>query len=222
MNTPANPSHSTASLGSLALAAAASLGVILGFIVVDLAIFAEGASFKREGGGLETASAVLYLVAAGVFFRHVPAQLWGALFHIPALMLLFAAREADFDKAFTQSGILSLRFYSGDSSLMAKMIGGAFAVFAVYVICRVLWQGLPAALRALKAKEVWPWFAVLAAVLVAGTKSIDGLGRKLLDFGIVISKDLDQTAALVEEVGEAFIPVCAILAILARWKGRDQ
>lgn len=222
MNMPANTSSSSATVGYLAFAAVVCLGVIVGFIAVDLLVFAQGASFKREGGGLENASAVLYLVAAGVFVWHVPRPLHRKFFYIPALMLFFAAREADFDKAFTQSGILSLRFYSGDSSLIAKLVGGFFALLAIYVLGRVLWHGIPAALRALKAGELWPWFAVFAAGLVAGTKSIDGLGRKLLDFGIVISQDLDQTAALVEEVGEAFIPVCAILAILSRWKGRDR
>ncbi|MFK7745729.1 MAG: hypothetical protein AB8B47_11790 [Roseobacter sp.] len=221
MTSPANEIRSGATSGYLTKVALFGVLVIVGFIAVDMMFFAQGGSFKREGGGLETASAVLYLVAAAAFFFHVPKGLWAGLFHVPALMLLFAAREFDFDKAFTQSGILSLRFYSGDSSTMAKLIGGAFAVFSIYVILRILWRGLPAAARALKASELWPWFAILAAALVAGTKSIDGLGRKLLDFGIVISNDLDQTAALVEEVGEAFIPVCAILAIVSRWKGRS-
>jgi hypothetical protein len=191
------------------------------FVGVDLAFVADGASFKREGGGLETVSAVLYVVAAVVFFRHAPAARWGALFHVPALMILFAMRELDFDKAFTPAGILSLRLYSGDASLLTKLVSGTIAAFAVYVILRCVWRGFPAGLSALRQGALWPWFAILAGGLVVFTKSIDGLGRKLLDFGIEISSDLDATASLIEEVGEAFIPVCAILAIIACWnRGR--
>ena len=198
------------------------LAVIVVFIAVDLAFFAEGASFKREGGGLETASAVLYIVAAVVFFTSAPARDWGRLFHVPALMVLFAMRELDMDKAFTPSGILSLRLYSGDAALMTKLISGAVALFAVFVILRNVWFGARGSWQALRAGHLWPWFAVLAGALVVGTKSVDGLGRKMLDFGVVISEDLDATAALVEEVGEAFIPVCAILAMLACWKRRPR
>lgn len=199
----------------------ACMAVIGLFITVDVVFIADGASFKREGGGLETASAVLYFAVIYAFFRHVPARLWGVLFYVPGLMALFAMREFDLDKAFTQSGIMSIKFYSGDSSFMAKLIGGAVAVFALYILYRVVRHGGPAAWRAVRTGESWPWFAVLAGVIVVATKSVDGLGRKMLDFGIVISDDLDLLASTAEEIGEAFIPVCALLAVLARWKGRD-
>jgi hypothetical protein len=211
-------SSAATATGGLARAFLFCLGLIALFIAVDVAFFADGQSFKREGGGLENVSALLYAIAAALFFVHAPRVRWADLFHVPALMILFALRELDFDKAFTPSGILSLRLYSGDAPLMTKVISGAVAVFAVYVILRTAWLGGLAALRALRGGRLWPWFAVLAGGLVVVTKSIDGLGRKLLDFGIVISDDIDATASMIEEVGEAFIPVCAILAILSCWK----
>ena len=193
--------------------------VILTFIAVDLAFFAQGASFKREGGGLETASAVLYFVAAAVFIYVVPREDLRKLFTVPLVLVLFALRELDFDKAFTPSGILSAKLYSGDAALSTKLISGCVAVFIVWAILRTAWLGIPAIWRGMKEGAQWPWYAVAAGVTVVGTKSIDGLGRKMLDFGIVISDNVDATAALVEEVGEAFIPVFAIMAILARWRG---
>lgn len=194
------------------------LALIAGFVLIDLLFFAQGASFKREGGGLESVSAVLYVIAGFVFFAFAPRPVWGRLFHVPTLMFLFAMRELDFDKAFTPAGVLSLRLYSGDAALSTKLIAGAAAVFSIYVILRTAWRGIPAAWAALRAGQLWPWFAALAGALVVATKSVDGLGRKLLDFGIVISTDLDATASLAEEVGEVFIPVCAILAIVACWR----
>ncbi|WP_282129395.1 hypothetical protein [Roseobacter litoralis] len=215
-----SPTATSEKWPGLASAAVLSFGLIAVFVIVDLLFFAQGQSFKREGGGLETASAVLYILAVVVFFIKTPMSEWLRLFHVPALMALFACRELDFDKAFTDAGILSLRLYSGDTALGTKLIAGAVALFSIYVILRTAWRGGPAVLRALRDGALWPWFAILAGVLVVGTKSVDGLGRKLLDFGIVISADLDATASLVEEVGETFIPVCAILAIAARWRGR--
>ena len=204
---------------TLGIAFALCMALIAFFIVVDLLFFAQGQSFKREGGGLENVSAVLYIVAAVVFFVTAPRILWVSLFHVPTLMLLFAAREMDMDKSFTEAGILSIKMYSGGAGITAKVIAGTIALFCVYIILRNVWRGFPAALRAIRERKIWPWFAILAAGLVVGTKSIDGLGRKLLDFNIVISEDLDSMASLYEEVGEVFIPVCAILAIIACFRG---
>lgn len=195
------------------------LGLIASFIAVDVLFFAKGASFKREGGGLETVSVVLYAVALIVFFRLAPARDRRRFFHIPALMVLFAMRELDFDKAFTQAGVLSLKLYSGDTALGTKLIAGAVALFAIYVMLRMLRLGIPASWRALKTGESWPWYAILAAGLIVATKLVDGLGRKLLDFGIVVSDNTSELAAMAEETGEAFIPVCAILAMVASWRG---
>lgn len=196
------------------------LALIAVFVGIDIAFFAGGESFKREGGGLETVSAVLYALAAIQFLARAPRTRWAELYHVPVLMVLFAFRELDFDKAFTPSGILSLRLYSsGNVMLLTKLIAAPIAAFVIYIILRNAWVGFFAGLRALRAGALWPWFALLAGALVVGTKSIDGLGRKLRDIGIVISGDVDATASLYEEVGEAFIPVCAILAIRACWKG---
>ena len=58
-------------------------------------------------------------------------------------------------------------------------------------------------------------------MLIVFVKAMDGLGRKLRDFGIEISEDLNTLASTVEEIGEAFLPVIAILALIACWKGRQ-
>lgn len=201
------------------VAAVTCLGTIGLFVAVDLLFFANGASFKREGGGIELVSAFLYVVAVVVFFQSTPRAHWKRLFHVPALMALFAMREMDFDKAFTQAGVLSSKLYTSDASVLTKVIAGSFALLAVWVLIRTVLKGGPAVMRGLKGGKLWAFFAVFAAVLIVFTKSIDGLGRKLADFGITISAQTDVLAALIEEVGEAFIPVCAILAIVACWKG---
>lgn len=197
----------------------ACLAVILIFIAVDVAFFMQGASFKREGGGLETATAVLYCVAAVSFLRVAPEGAYRTFWHIPVLLTLFAMRELDMDKAFTPAGILSTKLYAGDAALSTKLISGAVALGVLAVALRTLRHGLRPMRRAWADGARWPWFAAVTTALLGITKSIDGLGRKLLDFGIVISNDVDATAALLEETGESLIPVFAIMAIYARWRG---
>jgi hypothetical protein len=117
--------------------------------------------------------------------------------------------------------VLSTGLYRGESPLGTKLIAGAVVVFFLVVLYRMLRKGLPAMVRAFRTRAAWAYFVCAAATTVVFTKSIDGLGRKLLPFGIEISAGLDTAASTVEEVGEAFIPVLIILAILARWKGRS-
>lgn len=189
------------------------------FVAIDVMLIARGASFVREGGGLENVSAVLYVVSLVVFFRLAPPSNWRRLWHIPTLMMLFALRELDFDKAFTEAGVLSLKLYSGNAAWHVKMTAGAVALFVLVVVLRSMILGGPAAVRAVRHGQNWAWFVFLAVALLVSTKTLDGLARKLMGLGIIISDDLDAVASLVEETGEVFIPVCAILAMVACWRG---
>ncbi len=197
-------------------------GVIGASVVVDALFFANGASLKREGGGLETISAVLYVYGAIVFLTVVPRSRWIRLWQIPALLVFFALRELDFDKAFTSSGVLSTNLYRGDSALSTKLIAGCVVLLFLIVLYRIVRHGLPGLLRGLRGKEPWAFLVIAAFLLTVVSKSVDGLGRKLLSIGIEISEKLDSAASVFEEIGEAFIPVLIVLAMLSFWKGRSD
>jgi hypothetical protein len=189
------------------------------FVLLDLLHLADDESLKREGGGLETVTLVFYVLAAGAFFAIVPRSRWSSLAYLPALIVLFALREMDADKAFTDAGVLSLRLYSGQSALYTKVIAGSVALFAVAVVLYTLWRGVPAMLREGHAGATWPRFAAASGLLLLGSKAIDGLERKVVELGVKVTFDLDLYATLVEETAEAFIPVFMILAMRARWPG---
>lgn len=196
------------------------LCVIIGvFILVDALFFAQRASLKREGGGLETASAVLYICAVAVFFKSVPRGFYAPLWQVPALMTFFALRELDFDKRFTPSGVLSSNLYLDDNALGTKLIAGCVLLLFLLVVYRMLHKGVPSLLRGLRARASWAFFVLSAFLLTFVAKSVDGLGRKLGGIGIEIPERVDAIASLFEEVGEAFIPVLAILALIACWRG---
>ena len=206
---------------SLLLKVALSLTAFVGLcVLIDALFFANEASLMREGGGLELSAAILFAATAVVFIVIVPRVHWVELAQIPILMLLFAMRELDLDKAFTSSGILSLRFYSGDSSLTAKIIGGAFVGLTLWAMARVVLRGVGPFLRGLRSGEVWAYMIAIAVFLTFSTKMIDGLGRKLAPLGIEVSATVEEWAFIYEEIGESFIAVFVILALVDRWKRR--
>lgn len=196
-------------------------GLILVAVALDMPALLSGADLRREGGGVETISALLLFATVGVFVALVPARFWAPLYQIPALMMLFGMRELDLDKAFTPSGILSTRLYSGDHPLSTKLISAIVVLFILVVVARMARHGIPAAIRGVRDREPWAFFAVTAAFLTVATKAIDGLVRKLAGIGVEASQQVDVVASTIEEVGECYIPIFAILAIVARWKGRS-
>lgn len=161
----------------------------------------EPAQFFKEGGAVETVS-VLLLVQGAICWFAVHGRAGWRDWQIPAVLLLFAMREMDFDKRFTDSGLLKLRTYTGDAPLMLKLAGAAAILFSLWVIWRILVRNGPGWWRGLRAGRFPAVAVLLAMAMVVFAKALDGLGRKLLDVGIVLSDGLDRHAGRVEEVLE--------------------
>lgn len=187
-------------------------------VAIDVTFFAQGQSFKREGGGLETMSAVYYQVAAIVFFAILPKAQWRRLWHIPTLMVFFAMRELDFDKAFTPSGILSSGLYKDDNPLGTKLIAFTIGLFFLYLLWRTARVGSPALLVGLRQRATWAYLAGTSVTLVFVAKFVDGLALNMRTLNVVVPIDVTAVTATIEEVSEAFIPILVILALVARWK----
>lgn len=171
---------------------------------------AARAMFLKEGGVIETVSAVLYLVCAAYMLTWAHrARAWPYV----VLMVLFAMREADFDKRFTEVGVLKGKFlFSALVPLHQKLIGGAVIALALYVVYTIVRRDGLSFLRALRARSVEAWGWATAIGLVFVSKSLDGLGRKLAEFGITIDPVVDLHAGALEEVLELGIGVFILLA----------
>ncbi|MGJ8557044.1 MAG: hypothetical protein ACSHW6_08385, partial [Sulfitobacter geojensis] len=80
---------------------------------------------ETEAGGIELMSAYAWFCALLLFVatyrRNAVTRYW----YGTALLAALFARELDLDKAFFDSGILSLRHYSGAAPLWQKLVGAA-------------------------------------------------------------------------------------------------
>jgi hypothetical protein len=167
-------------------------------------------TFLKEGGVIETVSALLYLVCAGQMLLWAQrARAWPYV----VLMVLFAMREADFDKRFTEVGVLKGKFlFSPLVPMHQKLIGGAMIALALYVVYTIVRRDGLGFVRALRKRsvEAWGWATAIALVFVS--KSLDGLGRKLADVGITIDPVVDLHAGALEEILELGIGIFIFLA----------
>jgi hypothetical protein len=173
----------------------------------------------HEGGPVEGMSAAFWFVAALWLTVHFVRSSQWRMWHAAVLLCAAGMRELDWDKAFTQEGVLQLRLYSGDAPLVQKAIGAAIVVLILVAGMRLLTRDLPGFLRRLPLMRADEWLVVLVVSLLFVAKTIDGLGRKLAPFGIEVTEWVSGFAGHAEESMELFAALL-ILQVVAMYVGR--
>lgn len=174
----------------------------------------------HEGGPVEGMSAVFWFIAALWLTVHFVRSGQWRIWHTAFLLWAAGMRELDWDKAFTQEGVLQLRLYSGDAPLVQKAIGAAIVLLILVAVMRLLIRDLPGFLRRLRLLRANEWLMVLVVSLLFVAKTIDGLGRKLAPFGIEVTEWASGFAGRAEESMELFAAIL-ILQVVALYAGRE-
>lgn len=183
---------------------ALSCALALGWLMTGMVTAETVTDIFAESGPIEQTSALFLLLSAlALTVDLVWRRDWGR-WHLAVLVLAAGLRELDWDKAFTDSGVLQLRLYSGDGPLTHKIIGAAVLITLVWAGLRLLRRNLPDWLRALRGGDVGAWLMLAALGLYGVAKSLDGLARKLAPWGIEISDWANRTAGRSEEAMELF------------------
>ncbi|MBN2647684.1 MAG: hypothetical protein JXR44_07860 [Thiotrichales bacterium] len=188
--------------------------VLLALMSLMLLLPAETSRYwLREGGLIETVSALSYLgVIAYVFWVFKP-HFWRRYHYLLILLLMFCFRELDFDKRFTEVGILKSQFLlSQQVPLMQKLLGGLVLLILIYSTARALFtHGLRVIQDSLR-PTVQSVGVLLGVAAIVVSKTLDGLERKLQGLGFEVNNWLTQNASAFEEIIELFIPLYFLLA----------
>ncbi|WP_128253454.1 hypothetical protein [Falsirhodobacter deserti] len=193
-----------------AIARTATL-LTLGYLVASAALVHDLDLFFHEGHGVEQASVGLLVGAIILWFWLAGEYRWRE-WQLPAALALMLARELDFDKQFTDSGLLKLTTYTRDGTLETKVFGGLAILFTLWVGLRILRRNLPLWWSRLRQGAPDAWMLAIAMVCGVLAKTLDGLGRKLLDFDVHLPAFYDMLSGRLEEVLEG---VCYWLIVLA-------
>lgn len=189
------------------------IGAVLVFISAVLGIMLvlppeEQVRLKAEGGPIESASAIGYLVLAIALLFLTEQGFIRRHWHLLVLLCAMASREMDFDKRFTTLGVLKSRFYIGDSVPWdERLLGGGVVLFVLYALWRLVVPNLRTVWLTRWRWDYPVWTVLFAGGFVVFTKAIDGIGRKLAPLGIELSTDVDRLFAVIEEVLELGIPL---------------
>ncbi len=187
------------------------------FITALLVDDATNQWFIKENGLVETLSAIGYLIAVAIMLKMGSLDYVRQFWYFPFLLLAFAMREMDFDKKFTEVGILKSKFIlNPHDSVMTKVIALAIILFILYAAFNIVRSHVPGFLVRVRLKMMTPidWSVGLGVAFLFISKSIDGLGRKLGGLGIEVSKEMNGIAAHLEESLEWAIPFLFIVAVI--------
>ena len=188
--------------GYVAVGLAGLAGIVLGFrdSVEDILL--------TESGLIERASALGYFACAAYMLTKGGSEFVLTRGYFVVLVTLFGCRELDFDKAFTTIGILKSRFFvSPDVPLGEKLAGFIVISILIWSVYKILSQHLAPFLSNLREKTPEAIGVAIVFFLLAFSKSIDGLPRKLQPLGIEVSAEINAFFGALEEVLELGIPI---------------
>lgn len=199
---------------------------ILGLTVITIVVFTltfvfsarTNTWFIKEGGLVESLSAIGYFIAVAVIFLKGGYAYFLRYWYFAVLFTAFGLRELDFDKRFTEVGILKSRFLmSPDVSFSTKIISYAIVFFILYAIFKIVKNHAKLFLdKVFKFRFDPVTLSISVAVaFLAISKTLDGLARKLADYGIEISEKIGSAASMLEESMELSVPYLFALAVLA-------
>ena len=194
-----------------------ALTLSVGIVAISLAVQGPATAFLSEDGGVEIAAILCLIGGAGLLVTRARApRMW----HLPALLVLFALRERDFHDWFFEPGLLHADMLTSAAPLWQKAVSLSVMLFILAVLVRTVWFGARPLLRGLWHRAGWAWALTLGTALAAGSTLLDGAGRKLAPYGIDLSREVQVALGGVEEVAELVFALLVILSITAWSRAR--
>ena len=198
------------------------VGLGLLFLIIGFLPFLDVEQQKKlltEGGLFESLTVYLYIFCIILIGVRWPWQKILSSWYLSALIILFALRELDYDKAHFTHGVLKSRQYFSDLvGLPEFLISLAVLIFIFTVLLFIVLREKNNFIKGVINFRQSQLAVLASIILVIVTKSIDGMERK---FGIDLSPAGERFALIVEEVGEMGIPIMFVIAILS-WRNKNQ
>lgn len=225
---PSNPASSKTSLSRFIRALLPSL-VVFGLVLTAcLIVLAQPAETQQalleEYGPFENMTLWLYVAAfAALALLYPTPRMFFTHIYFPYLALALMFREMDFDKTPFTHGMLHILQYTGDDvPTLERIITITLVLILLAMFCTMVWRHGLQFWQALWRFDVAAWTFVGMLGFGATAKSLDGLSRKLRDFGVQISENTKQIALTYEEIAELAIAAMLLLTILFVFKRHSQ
>ena len=198
------------------------VGLGLIFLIIGFLPFLDIEQQKNlltEGGLFESLTVYLYIFCLILIGVRWPWQKILSSWYLSALIILFALRELDYDKAYFTHGVLKSRQYFSDLvGLPELLVSIVVLIFIFTVLLFIVLKERNNFIKGVIDLRQSQLAVLTSIIFVLVTKTIDGMERK---FGIDLSPSGERFAHIVEEVGEMGIPIMFAIGILS-WRNKNQ
>jgi hypothetical protein len=99
-----------------------------------------------------------------------PAFKWGQLSY---LLLIYAMREMDFHRLFTEEHVSRWKLYAGPFPIEDKIIGGVVVLFTIVVMVHFIGSNIKHFWESLKVMKSWAVHVIIWAVLLFSSQMLD-------------------------------------------------
>ena len=199
-----------------------SLAIVLLISIMGLMTFMdtdEQMKLLTEHGLFESLTVYLYILCLVLIFIFWSWKKIISKWYLSALIILFALRELDYDKAHFTHGVLKSRQYFSDLVGFPELIASiSILIFIVLVLGSIIIKEKDSFIEGIKSLKQSQLAILASIILIIVTKTIDGAERK---FGIDLTASYERLALIIEEVGEMGIPIMFAVAILS-WRNKNQ
>ncbi len=183
-------------------------------LLLDLVFCNTLAEIFEEGYGVERITVIMLFLAVVAYVLTRPLAQCLRQWQIPTALFLAALREMDFDKRFTEQGLLKLRYFTDSGPWLDKLPGVLLVLVLLWMFYRLARQNLLPLLRDLWTHHVGAWMVAVGGAALVLAKSIDGIDRKLAPFQIHVDPTLVMRLARVEESLEMVFSMLMLLAVV--------
>ena len=199
-----------------------SLAIVLLISIMGLMSFMDADEQKKlltEHGLFESLTVYLYILCLILILIFWSWKKIISKWYLSALIILFALRELDYDKAHFTHGVLKSRQYFSDLVGFPELIASiSILIFIVLVLGSIIIKEKDSFIEGIKSLKQSQLAILASIILIIVTKTIDGAERK---FGIDLTASYERLALIIEEVGEMGIPIMFAVAILS-WRNKNQ
>ena len=89
------------------------------------------------------------------------------------LVLIYAMREMDFHRLFTQEHVSRIKLYTGPYPLHEKIVGGVILLFSLIVLLHFIFSNFRFYWEQLKKRQPWAIQVIVWAILLSGSQALD-------------------------------------------------
>jgi hypothetical protein len=179
--------------------------------------------FVREGGVVESLTAILYFSCFAYLVREGKLPFVKKYYYLASVPLLFGLRELDFHSRFTTESVLRGSFYiRGHVPFYEKIIGGIMVLVGLANVFLIIRNHGATFLLELKKGSPRPVGVLLVIVFIVTSLTLDGIARKVASIGIKLDPAIVRYCEILEETSELGIAITLMIMFLCYFRHEAQ